>query len=86
MDDDYDKLVSKACDRIDAATRDFDNETMFDALIAMFTYRMSRVVCDDCRAVIARHLKQSIPDMLANANREAAAHMRDGERALHTHH
>ena len=64
--------VSRLCDRIDAASKNEDNETVFEALIIMFTYRMSLGSCDHYREAAAQHLTDSIPEMLANANREAA--------------
>ena len=71
--------VSRLCDRIDAASKDEDNETVFEALIIMFTYRMSLGSCDHYREAAAQHLTESIPEMLANANREAAARTRAGD-------
>jgi hypothetical protein len=64
--------VSSLCDRINAASKNDDNETVFEALIIMFTYRMSLGSCDHYREAAAQHLTESIPEMLANANREAA--------------
>ena len=79
--------VSRLCDCIDAATKGFDNEIVFEALIIMFTYRMSLGSCDHYREAAAQHLTESIPEMLANANREAArrARVRKGEPAITRH-
>ena len=86
MDDDQDR-VSRACDRIDAATKDDDNETVYAALITIFTYRMSLEGCDHSREALAQHLTETVPDMLRNANREAKR-KHEGEHPLahHTHH
>jgi hypothetical protein len=64
--------ISRLCDRIDAASKNDDNETVFEALIIMFTHRMSLGNCDHYREAVAQHLTESIPEMLHNANREAA--------------
>jgi hypothetical protein len=81
---------SRACDRIDAATKDDDNETFYAAMICVFTYRMSLENCDHARETIVQHLIESLPEILANANREAARDIRTREGnhpiAHRTHH
>jgi hypothetical protein len=84
-----DEEVCHACDRIDAATKDNDNETVYAALIALLTYRMSTEGCDHARETIVQHFKESLPEILANANRAAAqdARTREGKHMLtHTQH
>jgi hypothetical protein len=76
---------SRACDRIDAATKDNDNETFYAAMIAVFTYRMSMEGCDHARETIVQHFIESLPEILANANREAARRVRKGEPAIICH-
>jgi len=71
---------SRACDRIDAATKDNDNETFYAAMIAVFTYRMSTEGCDHARETIVQHFIESLPEILANANREAARRARSHAR------
>jgi hypothetical protein len=86
MDDDQDHIC-RACDRIDAATKNDDNETVYAALICIFTYRMSLEGCDHFREAIAQHLTESVPEMLANANREAAARKHEGKHTpMRMHH
>jgi hypothetical protein len=70
---------SRACDRIDAATKNDDNETFYAAMICVFTYRMSLEGCDHARETIVQHFIESLPDMLRNANREAARRARSRE-------
>jgi hypothetical protein len=85
MADDQDN-VDNVCDRIDAATKDSDNETVYAALICIWTYRMSLEHCDHSREAVIRHLKESLSDILRNANREAAARAaREGEHAMTCH-
>jgi hypothetical protein len=81
---------SRACDRIDAATKDDDNETFYASMIAVLTYRMSTEGCDHARETIVQHFIESLPEILANANREAARRARSHEGkhplAHRTHH
>jgi len=85
MDDDQDRICH-ACDRIDAATKNDDNETFYAAMICMFTYRMSLEGCDHLRETIVQHFKESLPEILANANREAARDAREGKRTKRIRH
>jgi len=75
MADDQDNFNS-ACDRVLAATKDVDDEDVFDVLIAVITYRMART-CPDWRKNVARYIEQCIPDMLVDANDAAAAQRAD---------
>jgi hypothetical protein len=80
--------VDALCSRIQTAieTEDEDLEDIFTALTAVFTFHLS-LLCPQCRKDVARELKRRVPDMLARANREAAARTtRDGERTIHTCH
>jgi hypothetical protein len=73
--------VDALCSRIQTAIEDEneDREDIFTALTAVFVFHLS-LLCPQCRKDVAHELKRRIPDMLARANREAAARARDGDR------
>jgi len=67
--------IDELCNRIASAIRDDDDPSdIFHALCALYTFNMSLLTCPHCRKQAAHALKKSIPEMLANANREAAKH------------
>jgi hypothetical protein len=75
MDDSVNcERVDRLCSRIQTAIEheSEDLEDVFSALTAVFVYNLS-LLCAQCRKDVARELKRRIPDMLARANREAAA-------------
>jgi hypothetical protein len=79
--------VDNLCNRIETAIQNDegeDPEDIFTALTAVFTFHLS-LLCPQCRKDVAHELKRRIPDMLARANREAAARKRDGERTVTCH-
>jgi hypothetical protein len=78
--------VDNLCSRIQTAIENEseDLEDVFTALTAVFTFHLS-LLCPQCRKDVAHELKRRVPDMLARANREAAARMRDGERTITCH-
>jgi hypothetical protein len=81
------------CDRVDALCARIQTaieneseelEDVFTALTAVFVFNLS-LLCPQCRKDVARELKRRVPDMLARANREAAARERDNERTITCH-
>ena len=81
MADDQDNFDG-ACDRVLAATKDINDEELFDVLIAVITYHMARI-CPDCRKSVARYIEECVPDMLADANDAAAARAHAGKHQQH---
>jgi len=74
------------CNRIARMIRDDDDPSdVFNALGDLYTFQMSLLPCPHCRRQAARALKQSIPDMLRTADREAAEHASAGELAYTCH-
>jgi hypothetical protein len=78
--------VDKICGRIETAieAETEDREDIFTALTAVFVYHLS-LLRPQCRKDVAHELRRRVPDMLARANREAAARAREGEHTITCH-
>jgi hypothetical protein len=78
--------VDQICTRIQTAieTEAEEREDIFTALTAVFVFHLS-LLCPQCRKDVAHELRRRVPDMLARANREAAARVREGERSIACH-
>jgi hypothetical protein len=77
-----DQICSRIQTAIEADTEDL--EDVFTALTAVFVFHLP-LLCPQCRKDVAHELRRRVPDMLARANREAAARVREGERSIACH-